>query len=578
MKTKTILLVQVFILIAFCQAAWSQTIKDIPESGRTGAAEKSLQPRPIQQPTRLPEIIIQEDGTPRLGDGKVKFLLKELLFDDNLVFSREQLRTVVAEHTGKTIEVGKLSEIADAITAYYQKAGYFLTRAYVPPQAIRDGKVTIKVREGRLGDIIINGNQRYSRDLIRNTLKIIRGEGAVRTADVERALLLLMDYPGLKVKATFKPGSLPATTDIVLDVTEDRFFSFGVDYNNFGSRYVSQDRFGLSFDLYNPMSVGDAFSLRATTGAEGAQSLFYGRLEYVLPVSRTGSKLGINYSSMQYDLIGDLKALKAGGESKGGGIWFSHPIVRGRNFNWFWQAGFDTKDVSQNIQSLEVGRDKTRHAYLGTSFHWVDALQGSNSVSVKGYQSFAKLLGGLDQNDTRTIRSGTEVIYSKVELDASRIQQLPLGASMLLNVSSQWSGHRLPSSEQFYLGGAGTVRGYVQGERSGDSGLAATAELRIPIPGVSDVRWWSGSKTVGETLQLAAFYDYGKAWISDATLWGEQALDDSLLQGAGVGLRFTYSPYVRFKVDWAKTVGGLVPAKRDDKDNGVWYLQAAISF
>lgn len=572
---KTLALAQIILFAVFSQLAWSQAI---PQQGKPGAVERSLQPRPVQEPARLPEIVIQEDGAPRLGDGKVRFQLKELIFDDNLIFSVEQLRAVVAEHIGKTIEVGKLAEIADAVTMHYRKEGYFLTRAYIPPQTIKDGKVQIKVREGRLGDIIIKGNQRYSRDLIRNTLKIIRGEGAIRTADVERALLLLMDVPGLKVKATFKPGNLPATSDIVIEVIEDRFFNFGVDYNNFGSRYVSQDRFGLSFDLLSPMGIGETLSIRANTGSEGPESLFYGRAEFSLPIGYSGARVGVNYSAMQYELIGDLKALKAGGKSDGGGVWFSYPIVRGRNWNWFFQTGFEGKNTTQEINKLDVGRDKVRHAYLGTSFHWVDVLEGSNQISVKGYQSFAKIFNGLDQGDDKTIRHKTDVIYSKLEIEASRIQRLPLGSSLLLQLNSQWSGDRLPSSEQIHLGGAGSVRGYAQGERAGDSGILGTAELRFPIPGVSDVRFGQKGKTIGETFQFALFYDYGKAWISNAKLWGEQALDDSLLQGAGAGIRFTYSPYLRFKVDWAKSVGGLVPQRSSDVENGVWYVQAALSF
>jgi len=569
---------QVLFLVAFCGTVWAAPPPLPPEAPSPGAVEKSLQLKPVTEPARLPEIAIEEEGVPRLGDGGVKFQLKTVIFDENLIFSPEQLREVIAAYIDQTIEIGKLTEIADAITAYYKKKGYFLTRAYIPPQTIKDGQVLIKVREGRLGDIIIKGNKRYNRDLIRNTLKIIRGEGAVRTDDVERALLLLMDYPGLNVKATFKPGSLPATSDIVLDVTEDEFYDFSVDYSNFGSRYVSRDRIGASLSFYNLLGRGDVFSARGVVGGGGPDSLLYGRFEYVLPLGYGGTKLGIHYTCMQYDIGEELEMLDAGGDSKSGGIWLSHPLIRSRNFNWFLQGGFDLNNTYEHINDQEVGKDKIRYAYVGTTFQWVDVFDGSNTINVRGCQSFAKLLDGTDQDDIDTIRLKTDVIYSKLEMDASRIQRLPFGFAMLINGSGQWTGNRLPSSQQFHLGGAGSVRGYAQAEHSGDSGFAATGEVRIPLLGLEDLRWFGRGKRVGDTLQLAAFYDYGKIWVSDAVQNGEQALDGIDMQGAGVGLRFTYSPHMHFKLDWAKSVGGEDPIRSNDESNGVWYVQAVISF
>jgi hemolysin activation/secretion protein len=575
--SKAILFCQVLLLVAFCPAAWSAP-PPVTDEITPGAVLKSLQPKPIQEPAKLPEIVIEEEGAPRLGDSGVKFQLKGVIFDENLIFSPEQLTAVIAGYIGKTIEVGKLTVIADAITSYYKQEGYFLTRAYLPPQAIKDGKVVIKVREGRLGDIIIKGNKRYSRDLIRNTMKIVRGEGAIRTDDVERSLLLLMDYPGLNVKATFKPGALPSTSDIVLEVTEDNYYKFTLDYDDFGSRYVSMNRVGATLDFYNAANHGDILTMRSVIGTEGPDSLFYGRLEYMYPLGYSGARMGINYTASQYKLGKDLAAIDGGGESKGGGIWLSYPLVRSRNFNWFLQGGFDVSNTYQIIFNERKFSDRTRYAYLGTTFQWVDVLEGSNTINIRGSQSFAKLFGGTNQSDTDTIRLNTDVIYSKLEGDVTRIQRLPYGFAMLLTGSGQWTGYRLPSGEQFHLGGAGSVRGYAQGERSGDSGVAATAEMRIPILGLQNLRWFGGGKKVGDTLQWAAFYDYGKIWISDDVQWGEQAINSIDMQGAGAGLRFTYSPYVRFKVDYAKSVGGITPVRQEDKEDGVWYIQAAISF
>lgn len=577
--SKAVLLGQVFLLAAFCSFAWAGPIpEEIKSAVEPGAVEKSLKPAPVKELPKLPEITVEEDERGVLkGAAGVKFQLRDLLFEDNWIFSSEQLKAQVAGYIGRTIEINELSKITDILTAYYKKRGYFLSRAYIPPQTIKDGVVLVKLREGRLGEIIIKGNKRYSRELIRNTLKVVRGEGAVRTADVERGLLSLMDYPGLHVAATFKPGDRPGTSDIVLDVKEDRFYKVGADYNNFGSKYVSEHRIGVSADLYNLAGWGDALYFHAVGGLEGLDKLNYGRLEYVLPLGYTGFRMGLFYNQMNYELVGDLSALEAEGQLEGGGIWFSYPIIRSRNLNWYIDAGFDIKNVSQDILGDSVGKDKLRYAHVGTTLQWIDVLNGTNSVSIRGYTGFAGMLDGMDQDYKHTIRQDTEVVYNKAEIEVYRIQQLPCGFAALLNGVAQYSRDRLPSSEEISIGGAGTVRGYAQSEFSGDSGLYANAELRIPILGLTDFKWAGKGKTVGETLQLAAFYDFGLVRISDP-LPGELSLDKTQIGGAGVGLRFNYSPHVRFKVDWAKHVNGEDPHDSRDESDGVWYFQAAISF
>jgi hemolysin activation/secretion protein len=574
--SKTMLLVQVFVLVTFCPIAWSQTT--IPDEAKPGAVQKSLEAPPASPQAPLPEIVVEEDerGFLKGGEG-VKFLLKDVTFADNWIFSPEDLKELIRSYLGKNIDVAELANVTGVITKYYKSKGYFLSRAYIPPQTIKDGIVMIRVREGRLGEVIINGNKRFRRDLIRNTLKVIRGEGAVRTADVERALLLLMDYPGLTVKATFKPGERPGTSDIVIDVTEAPVVAGSCDYNNFGSRFVSRDRFGVAASANNLAGRGDALSIRGVFGGEGISKMAYSRLDYIMPLGYSGSRLGMHLHKMHYELVGDLAATEGKGNSEGIGLWYSYPIVRSRNLNWFVDFGFDLKNVSQDILGQQVGKDKVRAASAGTTVQWTDDYNGSNTFNIKGYTGFAGMLGGMDQTYTDTIRQKTDVVFNKLEGQFSRIQSIPYGFVGLFDIRGQYSQYRLPSSEQLSLGGVGTVRGYSASEFSGDSGYSATAELRIPIFGMRDWRWFGKGKTVGETLQLAAFYDWGALQITEA-LPAEYFQDKISMAGIGVGLRFTYSPHLSFKVDWAKSVGGENPRDDSVKDSGIWYFQAVASF
>ena len=112
-------------------------------------------------------------------------------------------------------------------------------------------------------------------------------------------------------------------------------------------------------------------------------------------------------------------------------------------------------------------------------------------------------------------RAGEVPDFTKINTELSRTQTLfsPWrGASVALMglVAGQYSPDVLPPSETFYLGGSQYTRGFYSGEVSGDTGLAATAELQLN----------TGFATTlfGRAMQIATqfyiFYDWGETWES----------------------------------------------------------------
>src|SRR6185437_15275914 len=73
--------------------------------------------------------------------------------------------------------------------------------------------------------------------------------------------------------------------------------------------------------------------------------------------------------------------------------------------------------------------------------------------------------------------------YFYVRASGQVVQSLPFQFAALARFSSQWSGNPLVNNEQFSLGGVDTVRGYLEAETLGDSGLAGTLEMHSPPVG-----------------------------------------------------------------------------------------------
>lgn len=133
-------------------------------------------------------------------------------------------------------------------------------------------------------------------------------------------------------------------------------------------------------------------------------------------------------------------------------------------------------------------------------------------------------------------------------------QKSPL---LTLRSNVQLADRTLVSSEQFSLGGFGTVRGYRQDILQSDSGVFATAELQIPIARIG--KWQQGA------FQIVPFVDYGMGWNST----GKAPTPSSLLS-TGLGLRFQYDQFSA-RLDWGIPLTSVESRGKTWQDNGIHF-------
>jgi hemolysin activation/secretion protein len=133
-----------------------------------------------------------------------------------------------------------------------------------------------------------------------------------------------------------------------------------------------------------------------------------------------------------------------------------------------------------------------------------------------------------------------------------------------MSVKGQYTPDKLVTGEQFYIGGATTVRGYPEMEFLGDYGYNATIEIRTPVfPFPSGLRVPKDEGLLKDKLQLVYFCDFGHAFLRDP-LVGEKKRKSLL--GAGAGFRLNLWRKFFISVDWAKP---LAPNPSDDKKDKV---------
>ena len=491
-------------------------------------------------------------------------LVKGFSFSGNTVISQAELEALTQPNVGLSLTLPDLEKVAASVADLYKQKGYTLATTYVPQQQIRFGVVTIAILEGRVGEISVTGNQHYSSEFIRGSFAQAMEDNVVRNVALERALLLLNEYPDLKVSALLEPGTSTGSTNVHVKAEDKLPIHATLDYNNYGFNTISRNRFGAGIEVGNVIFDGATLNLNGIMGDHPDRLLFQ-TLAYAVPVGVHGTKLVLSGSNGRFDVGAELAALQIRGTIKTYDISMIHPFIKTRFQTLMAEAGFASKDNRLFILGNLTGEDRVRMAKIGVNYDRLD-LSGRTYFSLYGFQGFGELLGGMDNNALQTTRQGADNRFTKATLTTGRIQSLAHGVLLVMRANGQATTGPVVVIEQMLLGGPDSVRGYQLGERFVDEGYTVSAETRVPFfPSV-----------LGST-QAAVFIDHGAGRLRNPQP-GEKP--SSSLTGTGVGLQTElsyFSTRLRFDVGFPigpKPVGGTIAGDRSP----TFYLQAIARF
>lgn len=485
--------------LAWLAAASGAALAQVPpDAGRIQQQfEREAERLPAIAPRKPAAPVVDEAARPALAvpDG-VAFPVNGFRFTRNTVFGDAELQPLLKNFVGKELSLADLQRAADAITAFYRERGYFVARAYVPAQEIRDGIVEIMVLEGKLDSVSLKPTTelRLRPEVVERTLRAALPPGEViREADLERGLLLLNDLPGITARSVISPGTALGTSTITAEVSEGPLVSGSLDTDNHGNKYSGYYQLGATLNLNDPSGHGDFFTARiAASSGTG-----YGRIAYQIPLGYTGLRLAGIYSETTYELCCDFEALKARGDAQTATLVLQYPFVRSRDYSLYGSFAYDARSYFDETIAGTTSDKKGRLFTLGANGDSRDFLHGG------GLNNFwlALTSGRLDLDDWAPNRAAdaasarTHGSYGKAAYSLSRLQNLGAATSLYAGLSGQFATKNLDSSEKFVLGGATGLRGYPTGEAAGDEGALLNLELR---------------HNVFDSLQFTGFLEHGE--------------------------------------------------------------------
>lgn len=485
-----------------------------------------------------------------------RFMVRSIEITGNTELPTNLLHDVVAPGEGRELSLGDIDALALRVSEVYHQHGYPLATAYVPAQTIKDGVVRIDVAEARYGAVSVNNQSHVSTRVLNATLAPLQPGQPVTDYTLERSLLLLSDIPGATANSTLHPGQAVGTSDLQVDVTPQSQFSGEVGLDDYAAQYTGSVRATGSFTVNSPFGQGDLLDFDAVTSGSG---MTYGHGEYRYRLNGYGTTIGVSLSGLDYHLKGDARDLDAHGTATVGSVFLSQPIIRNTRGNLYAMIEYDHRRLDDQVGV--IGLDNDRHIDRWSATLAGDQIDASGVTNVRISADYGRLF--TDNFQTAFFDyfgAQTSGSYTKFEFSISRLQQLSQTNALYLGFSAQNANKNLDSSEQFFLGGPDSVRGYDIGVIAGSTGNLGTVEYRhdavfSSVPGV-----W----------QFSAFFDTGQVQIYDKPFF--TGTNSARLDSVGLGVSWAATHGWHLSASVAKPVSGTpeLLAGRVDTSTRVW--------
>ncbi|MGF1492826.1 MAG: ShlB/FhaC/HecB family hemolysin secretion/activation protein [Microcoleaceae cyanobacterium] len=456
------------------------------------------------------------------------------------VFSPEELAVVTEPFTNRPIALAELYEVRSAITQLYTDQGYVNSGAFIPPQELDEGIVTIQVVEGGVETINISGTERLRPSYVRDRLALATRTPLNINRLLEALQLLQLDPLIEGITSELSASPQPGLSILDIEVVEADSFQVRLFVDNQRSPSVGSFRRGVGFTAANVLGFGDGFRFDYAN-TDGSNNVDF---NYTIPFNPRNGTISLGFGLGPSDVISQpFEELDIESDSIYYELTLRQPIIQTPS-NEF-SLGLTASHQSNQTELLDeafpiaAGADdegRTKVSAVRFFQEWVN--RGSDSVIALRSQ-FS--LGGGAFGATVNSSELPDSQFFTWRFQGQWVQRLAPDTLFLLRTDLQLANDALLGLEQFRLGGLESVRGYQQDTLLTDNGLLLSAEARLPVLRISE---WDA------LLQVTPFIQYGRGWndsgldpnpqdLGSVGLGIQWQQGDSLSIRAGIGFPWT---------------------------------------
>lgn len=548
-------------------SSWAQSVPGPLVPGRQ--TNEFAQPPQAARSTASPSVRLTVEQMAPEDARKIELTLKTITLTGARAIPAAELRQLWEPYIGKTINVEQLYGITNSITRYYADRGYALSFAILPAQKISSGNVTIRVVEGFVDRAIITG------DIAPSLVRKIQGmankitlEHPVRTATMERYLLLMNDMPGVTARATFAASK---------DIEEGSTMTVQVEHKTLSAQIGINNRLPKSLGRWDMSAAAGVNGVLSDTEALKIEQHcgIYCNLYNSTAVSVTrmmnpeGLTIGASVNqSKDSPNSQTLKALSFMGRGTTVSLNATYPLIRTRQQNLTLGLIASGSNLQTNTFAGVLTHDKTRTVDLQSVYDFADSSGAVSLVGVDLVKGIPHLNATKDNDPLKSHLNGT-ADFTLAKLHILRNQPLDhfssrlAGFSVYMQGAAQYSlDNPLLSASECTYGGGDIGRGYDSGALSGDHCLMGSVELR---------RDFAFGRYM---LQPYGFFDAAKIWQRGILAAGEHRTNAA--QSLGTGVRMAISPAMMGGAEMAFPL--RKPGSEDGKGDPRFFLSLTARY
>lgn len=458
----------------------------------------------------------------------VSFFVADIQVTGSTRFDDITLEGAVAPFEERTVTLAELQQAADAITQLYLNEGHITSRAILNTQTVVDGVVQIQVIEGSLEAIEVEGTERLQA-YVRDRVALGAGTPLNQTELEDRLRLLRGDVLFESVEASLRAGSDVGKSLLIVRVVEARSLQGSISSDNYSPSSVGDVRFTGRLEYLNPAGFGDRiFASASWTDTQGSKVY---ELGYSVPLNPRDGTLTLRLNPNEFritDSSQPIFGLNVRGETDIYELSFRQPLHRTPRDEFALSAG-----LRYRTGSTLVGDGFITNASRTTIFSFgQDYIHRGIKGAISARSQFRL---GRDVSDVVNFENTFLSWIGQIQ----RVQLLTPDNLLVIQGDVQLASTNLPGSEQFFIGGGPSVRGYAQNQRFGDNGIRLSIEDQITLT----------RNDAGEALfRLTPFLEGGYVWNSGNAA---NVADNNFLLGTGFGLLVTPLPDLSARFDLA---------------------------
>lgn len=420
--------------------------------------------------------------------------------------------------TGFELGAVRIGLLLQGLNADLIEAGLITSRAYVVSQNLASGVLSLRIVPGRIEAIRYNGRlleaDAHSDAGVRLALPMRAGD-ILQLRDIEQGLDQLNRLRGRQAQVRIVPGDTPGGSVLeFVDPPPASSWRGWLGGDNQGSPATGTRRLRLGLEVGDLLGLNESLNL-GYTGSLETNALNAG---LSLPWGYNTFSLLTTWSEYQ-SLIGNVALLH--GSSTNHAVSWNRLLLRDRDSKVAADVSLSVREARREINNVALAPQKltvlraginrlTRFESAGLAGQWIVDAGFSRGLDAFGATGDVGAGGG----------PAPRARFGKLDVSGSTALYLPGNWSLRGNGAWQWSGVPLFSSEQIFVGGVASVRGFAESAAGGDRGGYWRTELGRSLVAAPS----------GVHLEPFAFWDAGHV----RALASGRA---STLMSAGLGLR-----------------------------------------